>query len=99
MKTLNLIQGGEPTSQIRMKKTISYSEKHLFKSVNCCRFLFCYSDENQDRLRECSKKQIVIKILCLNVLNDDNREVHKTCKYKYFHPGLFYLSSKQPKHQ
>ena len=56
------IQGGEPTSWKRMKKTMSYTEKHPFKSVfkvNCCRFPFRYSDKNQDRLRECSKKQSI----------------------------------------
>ena len=47
-------------SQKRLKKTISYSEKHPFKLVSCCQFPFCYSDKNQDRLRECSKKQTFV---------------------------------------
>ena len=60
--------GREPTSQIRMKKSIlSYIEKHPFKSVSCCRFPFRCSDKNQDRLRECGKKQgIILANLILN---------------------------------
>ena len=59
--------GGGHTSQIRIKKTISYSEKHPFKSVSYCRFPFRCSDKNKDRFRECSKKQgIILSNLMLN---------------------------------
>ena len=51
---------GEPTSQNRMKKTISYSKKHPFQSICCCRLLFRCSDKNQDRPRECNKKEGII---------------------------------------
>ena len=37
----------EPTSKKKMKKTISYSEKHPFKSVSCCRFPFLYSEKSR----------------------------------------------------
>ena len=50
-------------SQIRMKKTINYSEKHPFKSVSCCQFPFLCSDKNQGRRREYSKKQGITCIL------------------------------------
>ena len=30
----------------------------------------------------------IIKILCLSVLNDDNRAINQICKYKFFHPLL-----------
>ena len=50
-----------------MKQTISYSQKHPFKSVSCCQFPFCCSDKNQDTLRACNKKQgITLANLMLN---------------------------------
>ena len=47
----------EPTSCKTAKTTIDFCIKGQFKSVSCCRFPFCYSGKNKDRLRECNKKQ------------------------------------------
>ena len=72
----NILQGQEPTSQKRMKKTIRYSEKHSFKSVSCCWVPFRCSDKSLDRGRECSKKQSIYKA---NLMHNFTVIVENTC--------------------